>query len=234
MVHPTLAAKSASPGNPFTTNLLFPANHLRFKNPSPALSFKWDWIPNPMPLSSRTTSHSALTVGRTPWSEADAPFGPLPVVYRCSPLASSRFRGTRADQGVRPASYAGTPILRIGFVSHFSSADDFCPGLTGHAPGRDRGARPPRRTGLGSFRTLIDQPFPPTVTGRARNRPPRPWPQTPDLCSLTRCNLQHPRRFSPHLIQPADSMRDYRNCQQLPVVNFNMPSGRQKHLFLLA
>jgi hypothetical protein len=58
-----------------------------------------------------TAGHCELVVGRTPWSAADALVGLPTAGYGWSHWASGGSRGTRADQGVRPTSYAGMEAL---------------------------------------------------------------------------------------------------------------------------
>jgi hypothetical protein len=54
-----------------------------------------------MSLGFVSIGQSALIVGRTPWSAADALVG-LPGRMMLIPLARSGSRGTRADQGSAP------------------------------------------------------------------------------------------------------------------------------------
>jgi hypothetical protein len=60
-----------------------------------------------------------LMVGRTPWSAADALVGLPTAGCGWCHWAKSGSRGTRADQGVRPTSHAGFPVLRrISEIRH--------------------------------------------------------------------------------------------------------------------
>ena len=143
-------------------------------------------IPNPMPLSSSTAGHSAPIVGRTPWSAADAPVRIPPAGDGCSPWAKS-VRSGRADQGVRPTRpTAVTEWLRFAhsFFRH-SCPPSRAAGAVGPGPW-------PSAPELASFRIFVHQALPPTVTGRARNRRPRPLapdPRPPKLASFRKLQL---------------------------------------------
>ena len=102
-----------------------------------------------MPFSSLTTGYSAVIVGRTPRSAADALVGLPTAGYGWCDWAKSGSRGTRADQGGRPTSYAGFSVLRklndIGLKGALKGRTWY------RAPSEDRAVRRSERKSQGAF-----------------------------------------------------------------------------------
>ena len=131
---------------------------------APRYHYKWGRIPNPMPFRSRTATYPANTVGRTPRSAADAPVGLAPAGDGWSHWATSGSRGTRADLGVRPTQPTAVTELASFRISRRPAISD--PASRAKHPAASglpvHGARPDWLRSA------------PSLTGRARNRPPLP------------------------------------------------------------